>query len=214
MTNTGNIFILGDSYSTFTGYIPEGYYSYYTPEKQDYTDLTRVEDTWWHRVASATGGTIVRNCSWSGTTMCNTGYGGFCPDSSFVGRFDRLAEQGFFNDNKIDTVFIFGGTNDSWADSPVGENKYADFTEDDLLRALPAFCYLLSRVKECVPGARVVNILNDVVVKAELTDGYAAACDHYGVEIVRAGDFAMDNGHPNILGMEQICDRVIRVLDK
>ena len=214
MKNTGNIFILGDSYSTFAGYIPDGYYAYYTPEKQEYTDLTRVEDTWWHRIATATGGTIVRNCSWSGTTMCNTGYGGFCPDSSFVGRLNRLGAEGFFRDNRIDTFFIFGGTNDSWADSPIGENKYDDFTDDDLLCALPAFCYLLSRVKKYVPDARVVNILNDVVIKADLSEGYAEACLHYGVEIVRAGEFAMDNGHPNILGMEQICDRVLEELDK
>ena len=59
-----------------------------------------------------------------------------------------------------------------------------------------------------------MNILNDVVVKPELIEGYTEACLYYGVEIVRVGDFARDNGHPNILGMEQICDRVLEVLDK
>lgn len=205
----GNIFILGDSYSTYAGHIPDGYFAYYTPEKQEYTDVTKVEETWWHIVAERAGGKILRNCSWSGTTICNTGYGGYCPDSSFVGRFERLVEEGFFRENKIDTFFIFGGTNDAWAESPVGELKYFDFTEDDLKQALPAFCYLITKVKECVPEARVVNILNDVVVKAELTDGYREACIHLGVKCAEAGDFGRENGHPNIVGMREIAERVL-----
>ncbi len=210
----GNIFILGDSYSTFEGHIPEGYGTYYKNEKQDRTDVTRVEETWWHRLAAHMGGTVVRNCSWSGTTICNTGYGGYCPDSSFVGRFERLAVSGFFVENKIDTFFIFGGTNDAWAESPVGDLKYSDWTEDDLLQALPAFCYLLHRVRECVPEARLVNILNDVVVKDELTIGYREACIHMGVEYAEAGDFGRENGHPTILGMKEIEERVAAVLTK
>lgn len=209
----GNIFILGDSYSTFEGYIPQGYYTYYTTEKQEYTDVSRVEETWWHRLAAEHGGNVIRNCSWSGTTICNTGYGGYCGDSSFVGRFDRLCESGFFRDNGIDTVFIFGGTNDAWAESPVGEVKYSDWTEDDLKQALPAFCYLLHRVKESVPGARIVNILNNVVIKAELTEGYREACVHMGVEYVEAGDFGRENGHPNIQGMAEIAERVAAAME-
>ncbi|MBQ7826815.1 MAG: hypothetical protein IJ386_00945 [Clostridia bacterium] len=210
----GNIFILGDSYSTFEGYVPEGYGSYYKDVIENVTDVSEVEQTWWHRLAAEHGGNIVRNCSWSGTTICNTGYGGYCPDSSFVGRFDRLVESGFFLENKIDTILIFGGTNDAWAESPVGEVKYADWTEDDLRKALPAFCYLLHRVKECVPEARLVNILNDVVVKAELTDGYREACIHMGVKYAEAGDFGRENGHPNIQGMAEIAERVAAAMEE
>ena len=31
-----NVFILGDSYSTFEGYVPEGYISYYRPDGPSY----------------------------------------------------------------------------------------------------------------------------------------------------------------------------------
>ena len=102
----GKIFILGDSYSTFVGYNPEGYALYYGVPND--TDVVAVEETWWHRLATRDDGEIVRNCSFSGTTICNTGYGGYCPDSSFIGRFDRLAAEGFFDENEIDTVLLIG----------------------------------------------------------------------------------------------------------
>ncbi len=213
MSDTQNIFILGDSYSTFEGYNPEGYGVFYINGKRENTDVTKVEETWWHRVSSRIGGNIVQNCSWSGTTICNTGYGGYCPDISFIGRFDRLVFEGFFEENPIDLFFILGGTNDAWANSPVGELKYSDWTDDDLREALPAFCYLLHRVKECVPGARIVNILNDVVIKPELTEGYREASAHYGIDCAEAGDFDRMEGHPTVRGMAEIAENVTAVLE-
>ena len=38
--------ILGDSYSTFDGYIPEGNASWYFTHPQGDNDVVRVEDTW------------------------------------------------------------------------------------------------------------------------------------------------------------------------
>ncbi len=212
--NLGNIFILGDSYSTFEGYVPEGYGCFYSTVPKDTTDVTRVEETWWHRIAFNNGGNIVMNNSWSGTTICNTGYGGYCPDTSFIGRFDRLAESGFFEENKIDTFFILGGTNDSWANSPIGELKYGDWTDEDTREALPAFCYLLERVKACVPDARILNIINNIAIKEELSVGYRTACEHCGIEYAEAGDFERMEGHPMIRGMEQIAEAVTAVLSR
>ena len=209
-----NIFILGDSYSTFEGYNPEGYDVFYSENPVVSTDVTRVEKTWWHRFAKDTDGKIVRNSAFSGTTVCNTGYGGFCPGTSFVGRFEKLVSEGFFRDTPVDLFFVFGGTNDAWANSPIGELKYSGFSEDDLRSALPAFCYLLQRIRDCVPGTRIVNILNDVVIKSELTDGYREACRHLGVECVEIGDFDRMEGHPTALGMEQIENSVLRLLEK
>ncbi len=73
----GNIFILGDSYSTFTGYIPDGYRAYYTPQgpyyiaensdlKLEKEQVCKVEQTWWYNL-SKDYGVLIRNCSWSGT---------------------------------------------------------------------------------------------------------------------------------------------------
>ena len=71
-----NIMIFGDSYSTFAGYIPDGYAVYYSTEEREQTDVRRVEETWWHLLCTDHSFNLVRNDSWSGSTLGNTGYSG------------------------------------------------------------------------------------------------------------------------------------------
>lgn len=39
-----NLLIFGDSYSTFAGYIPEGYAAYYSTAYREQTDVRRLKD--------------------------------------------------------------------------------------------------------------------------------------------------------------------------
>ena len=132
--NFGNVLILGDSFSTFEGYIPEGYLTYYGENTEKNTDVRKVEYTWWHQLMKETNSNLVLNNSWSGSTICYTGYDGYdcSKDSSFIFRVRQLIENGFFAENKIDTVFLLGASNDSGANSPLGELKYDHFEEKDL----------------------------------------------------------------------------------
>lgn len=43
-----NVLIFGDSYSTFEGYIPNGFAIYYSKTEGGETDVRAVEDTWWY----------------------------------------------------------------------------------------------------------------------------------------------------------------------
>ena len=212
MKNWGNVFILGDSYSTFKGFIPEEYRTYYSSEGRKETDVNDVNQTWWKQVIDETGSKLLRNCSFSGTTVCHTGYNGEdCSDNSFVARLDKLIKDGYFKKNKINTFFIFGGTNDTWAGSPVGKLKYHFWTKKDLYKALPAFCYLLKKVKANAVGARVVVILNDVL-KDEISDGFKTACKKYSVEFIALENIDKNFGHPTVLGMSQIKEQVLNNL--
>lgn len=47
MLRLGKIYILGDSYSTFEGCIPEGNASWYFRAPSDNTDVTDKKQTWW-----------------------------------------------------------------------------------------------------------------------------------------------------------------------
>ena len=52
--NRPRVSILGDSYSTFQGYIPEGNEAwYYAPVDTSRTDVENVTQTWWWQVYSA-----------------------------------------------------------------------------------------------------------------------------------------------------------------
>lgn len=214
MTQFGKVFILGDSYSTFEGYIPKEYAFYYSAISRNETDVVKVDDTWWYPMLLETNSTMVLNCSYSGTTICHTGYDGEdCSNRSFVARFDCLAESGFFKENKIDTFFLFGGTNDSWANSPLGELKYSDWTKEDMYSTFPAFCYLLDKIKLNLPDTNIICIINDYVKKT-IIENFQTACDKYGVKWILLHNIDRHRGHPTIAGMKELKRQVIEECDR
>jgi len=214
MLKLGNLLILGDSFSTFEGWIPEGYDCYYKLAGRPETDVTRVEETWWHRLLSHTDASLIRNCSFSGSTICHTGYDGKdYIEVSFVTRLERLVQQGFFEEHSIDTVLIFGGTNDSCADAPLGEAMYAGWMTEDLYQVLPAFAYFVKRIKEILPQANVFCIMN-TDLKTEVTSGYEAVCSYYQVPFLMLQELDKKTYHPTILGMRQIEEQVYGFLEE
>ncbi|MBE6584849.1 MAG: hypothetical protein E7649_07775 [Ruminococcaceae bacterium] len=204
-----NVVIFGDSYSTFEGHIPKEYRPYYTPTRPDIPEVRRVEDTWWHMLITEQGANIVRNDSWSGSTVCNTAYYGedCSKTNSFICRLNKLDETGYFDDKSVDTVFIFGGTNDSWAGSPIGELQYSDWTDKDLLKVLPGFCYFVDKVCRVIPGANVICLIN-TGMNEKITQGYVCACEHFGINYIKYESIDKEHGHPTKLGMIQIKDEI------
>lgn len=209
MKELGNILILGDSYSTFKGFIPESYSAWYSDTGKAETDVTKVTETWWSKVLESTKSNLVLNCSFSGTTICNTGYNGEdCKHKSFIARLDKLIENGFFNDNKIDTVFIFGGTNDNWAGSPLGTLKYNNWEPQKLYSVLPAICYMLCRLKTNLPNVRIITLIN-TDLKEEITNALKEASKHYDAEYIELQNIDKMHGHPSVSGMAQIAEQVL-----
>ena len=214
----GNLLIIGDSYSTYEGYIPEGYSVYYSKEGRGDPEFMvtkmEVEETWWMRLINSTDAHLVQNNSWSGSTICYTGYSGDCSHtSSFIYRYRQLCEQGFFEKNGIDTLLVFGGTNDSWADSPLGSLQYGDFEESDLFSVLPAFSYFMKTLKEDLPDTRIVFIAN-CDIKSEIVEAMKTLGEHYGIDVVELSGITKEHGHPNVQGMKEIFEQVKAVLEK
>lgn len=211
--NFGNVVIFGDSYSTFKGFVPEGNAFYYNQETGE-TDVRKVEETWWYQLMEETGSDLILNDSWSGSTVCHTGYNNNdCSEThSFVCRLDRYIADGFFEKNKVDTIFIFGGTNDNWAGSPVGELQYSDFKKEDLFNILPAVCYMLHRFKEVAPNAQIIVLINNLF-KEEIEKGMIEASEHYGVKHILFKDIDKIVGHPTIKGMAQFKEQILENLE-
>lgn len=199
-----NVVIFGDSYSTFEGHIPEGYHAYYTGTTG--TDLTCVEQTWWHRFVTRAGACLVQNNSFSGSTLCYTGR--FSREqnleTAFVTRMDALLEDGFFEREQIDTVLIFGGTNDTWLpQTQMGELILDGWTPEDLANAVPAATYLLARLTRALPDGNVIFILN-THLDPKLLEGVKQGCEVFGCSYLALHDIHKLEGHPSVLGMEQI----------
>ncbi|MBQ9747317.1 MAG: hypothetical protein IJV98_00895 [Clostridia bacterium] len=208
-----NIVIFGDSYSTFAGYVPEGYAVYYSTEEKPETDVRRVEETWWHALCTKRGWNLVQNNSWSGSTLCYSGYDGDCSEtSSFICRMERLAKEGFFEKNGIDTVFVFGCTNDSWSNAPLGEIKLSDHTRDDLFSVCPAVGYFVGRLRELLPNGNVIFVMN-TALKPEIDEAIKAACEHNDASYIELVRINKECGHPTVLGMSQIREQIEAFLD-
>ena len=207
----GNVLIIGDSYSTFKGYIPKENETYYTDDNLD-IEVKKVEWTWWYPLIKETDSKLVLNDSWSGTTVCHTGYNGDCSEiCSFVFRTERLIKNGFFDENEIDTVFIFGGTNDSWANSPTGELQFDNWTKEDLFSFGPAICYLVSMLKNILPNAQIILISN-CGLKEEITACIKGVAEHYGVKLVELHGIDKIYDHPTIKGMNEIKNQILESL--
>ncbi len=211
--NLNNVIIFGDSYSTFKGYIPEGYATYYSEEETNKTDVRKVAETWWHQLISETNSNLILNNSWSGSTICNTGWDNTdCSETySFVCRFNNLKEAGFFKENKIDTVFFFGGTNDDWLQTSLGQIKFGDWEKQDLYSVMPAVTYLFNGLKEELPLAKIVCVIN-TQLKPELVTGLKTASKHYGITSVELKDIEKTDGHPTVAGMKSIKNQILNTI--
>ena len=121
-----SVSILGDSYSTFEHYLqPDTNAVWYFPQPLNKNDVTSVGQTWWYKFIQESGYRLCVNNSFSGSTICHTGYQkADYSDRSFVTRMDNLGCP--------DIILIFGGTNDSWAGAPIGEYQYAAWTKQNV----------------------------------------------------------------------------------
>lgn len=202
--------IVGDSYSTYKGYVPEDYGAWYTAEGNEApNDLPSVDKTWWKQLIADTGLELVTNCSSSGTAVCYSGYEPMDKiHSSFIYRVQRELNKDACNP---ELIIIFGGTNDFWNNSPLGKLQYDNWTEDDKWNFGPAFCVLIDYLQNNHPQAKLVNIINDEIT-SEMRPMMIEACQHYGVDCLELKNIEKENGHPNTVGMRQITDQVIEFL--
>jgi len=200
------ISILGDSYSTFRGFIPEDYATWYSTSDLDRTDVVDVKQTWWWKTIKEGGFKLGVNDSYSGATISYTGYNDEDYTSrSFITRLPRLGNP--------DIILIFGATNDSWTGGRIGEYIYSEFKRSDLFTYRPALAKLLQSAQERYPNVKLYFIINTELLD-EITESTKIICNHYGVEYIELHDIEKLNGHPNIKGMSAISEQVLNVLKK
>ena len=199
------ISILGDSYSTFKGYVvPDTNYVWYPQEKAENNDVQDVRQLWWHQMIREHGYRLCQNNSFSGATICHTGYkGDDYSDRSFCTRLRYLGSP--------DVILVFGGTNDSWAKSPIGDFQYGNWQKSDLYNFRPAMAYLLANLQNYYPGTEVYVIIN-TELSEEVTSSMKTICDHYNVKYIQLVDIEKQWGHPSQKGMKAIADQVAAAL--
>jgi hypothetical protein len=207
-----NVLIIGDSYSTFQDCVPEGHHIYYTGAGE--CGVNQKSDTWWYKLIEMTGANLIRNDSWSGATICYTGRVSpeFAYNSSFVNRMHLLVRDRFFEREKIDTILVFGGTNDSWLETtPKGEIKLSDWSEEDLYFSLPAICYMAAKLKATLPDGNIIFIIN-TDLDERITSAIKLASEHFGTSYIELENINKQNGHPTPKGMRDIAEQIFNAI--
>ena len=211
------ISILGDSYSTFVGWVvPDTNLIWYYPTESQYhqkgNDVCAVEQTWWHQVIMRMGAKLERNNAYSGATICYTGYRpkkdmphADYSDRAFITRSNWLGNP--------DVILVCGATNDSWCGAPIGDYIFGNWTDKQLYSFRPAMAKLLYDLKGNYPMARIVFILNSEL-KDEINESVHTICKHYNVPCLDLHNIEKQSGHPSVAGMKAFADQVVEFLKK
>lgn len=198
--------IIGDSYSTFSGFIPGGYATYY-PQIENVPDVLCVEDTWWHLFLSRNNLKLLKNNSYSGSTVCTIVRPGLPESSSFVERVKLHFSSVSSGEIQPDYMFVFGATNDSWLLREPGVPQYGNWKDEDLEKVLPAYCFVLDYLRKENPDSCLVCVIN-TQLQPEIAEGLVQAAAHYGAVAVRLQEIDKSCKHPSKLGMKQICEQI------
>ncbi len=202
MAQKRSVSVLGDSYSTYERYTTPATNEqwYFEPWRDNRTDVNDVTQTWWYRLCKDKKLKLDTNNSYSGSTICFTGYNGEdYTERSFVTRAANLGCP--------DIILVFGGTNDSWANSPLGELKFDGTDRQELFNYRQAVAYLAKYLSTRYPNTDIYFILNDGL-KTEIGDAMRKVCKHYGMTLIELKNISKTSGHPNIEGMKQIAEQV------
>ena len=211
----GTFSIIGNSYSSFKGYMADPNAATWYPASDhnmnDTNDVENVEQTWWYKFANSYGCRLIENNSWSGSTISYDGYNEGLDDgkdTSFIQRIGLIT--------KPQLILVYGGTNDSWVagdtkrDDFLGEYKYSNFSESDFIYFRPALAYLLDTLKHKHIGAKIVFMLNASL--RNIKESVHEICAHYEIGVCEITDIALAHSHPTDEGMTSIAEQLISFL--
>ena len=236
------ISILGDSISTFAGYIPVADGKNLAHRKRYPQDnlLTDVNETWWMRIINEQEARLGINDSWAGSTVGNVfdGKSGDMGEDAAMASMTRISNLG--SNGAPDLILFYGGTNDIGRKLyPIGElscdEMDAMIDEADLKRTKwdslsAAYISALVRMKKLYPNAEILAILPGFVVSAyspETLDNVnrqlIRICERLGVKYAdlrsdgitpsNAKNYLPDKLHPNSEGMKLIAACVSKALE-
>lgn len=198
--------ILGDSFSTFEGFVtPESNDVWYKLPPNNYIDVTDVSQMWWSRIQNTMNWKLERNNSFSGSVLCNYDTTNYYGPHSFIRRADDLGNP--------DVVFVFGGTNDLWQNAPLGDFQYEDWTDEDLCFFRPGLAFLCQKLKITYPAATICFMI-DMQLGQEIVDSFHTIIAHYQVNYIDLYGIDKDWDHPTVFGMKSIADQTIAAIRK
>ncbi len=199
--------VIGDSYSTFRGWLRESGAPYYYPR----LDVTSVEQTWWYMFGKEYGSKLIANNSWSTRTISHDGMGEGTDDFH-----DHSFTSACKNIGNPDLILLLGGINDYWFGVEMGDYKSSGWTEEDLQTFRGALGYTLCYLKNHHRSSRIVFLIN-TGIGTDYVTSIRSICAKYRVGVVMLSNIDKAGGqylHPTAAGMIAIKDQLIAYLSK
>ncbi|BDF44268.1 SGNH/GDSL hydrolase family protein [Eisenbergiella sp.] len=222
--------ILGDSISTYQGYIPSGYACFY-PESGN--DVKEVTQTWWMQVLYNTGMRLAVNGSYSASSVCGDSQ---AEDSSAGCSDRRIKELAGADGMPPDVILVYLGANDFFRCMDLGkfegitgrgEKYYTNFTEayermiQKLLNTYPTsriYCMTLieansgdhPRINE---KGNTIADFNGRIKEIAAAYGLPVIDVHNcGMEVYELNHYTSDGTHPNKEGAAKMANYVTAML--
>ena len=191
------ISILGDSISTFKGFIPDNYLHFYP---QSYGDVRNIYQTWWMQVIKGLGAGLFINNAYGGSTVCNF--------DKFSTSNDNRLKTLIINGKVSDVLLIFMGTNDCNS-KYVNTNSFKD-----------AYTTMLKKIQALSPGTEIILInlpsskLYSVNSQYELNQVIRKCANQFNYKLVdisglNLSDKLIDSAHPNSSGMKALSKAIL-----
>lgn len=228
--------IMGDSISTFQGYIPVGYYDFF-PENGLVSD---VNDTWWKRVLDEEGWTLCVNGSSSGATCVGDSTGTDNPQCG-CNEF-RTGGLGGSDGTTPDIIIVYMGTNDFLQSIPLGDNDGTRQVAEGQVAAFgDAYTLMLDKLLVKYPSSKIycctitqIGGYGTDTPYVEMINGEGLTAADYGARIAQIAanknlpvidlhdcgitvenlhNTSGDGVHPTPEGMQYIAEAVRKVLD-
>ena len=194
--------ILGDSISTYKGYIPEGY-KYFYPDPA--SKLNGYNDTWWMQVINKLGMNLLKNNSWAGSCVSSgTGNGATVNDS-------RLAEL-LDGTTKPDIILLFMGSNDcgsQYVELSTFTSSYKIMLDKMIALCPNAEIYIMT-----LPPSKLYTESDRIEYNKVITN-YA---NSYGLPLINmdnvyngenVSNYLVDSAHLNLAGMDKFAELVV-----
>lgn len=198
----GTFAVLGDSYSTFMGFTDPLENAQWYPHAGN--AMASVEQTWWKLFERESGVELVHNNSFSGSTICTHSWNNSTDlVNSFVGRVDNLRKAGL--------IIVEGATNDNNAGSALGEYVWSGFTDAQKRTFRGGTAYVIDFLQKKYPESKVIFMLNNGL-RSDINESVQVVCDHYNVPVLKLADITKIEDHPDVGGMEAICEQLMRML--
>lgn len=200
--------IIGDSISTYSLYIPEGYSYFYPYATADFYDFNCC---WWMQVINKLGGTLFVNNSYSGSCVSNKGSKA---STMYMERCESTVLQG----EAPDVILIFMCSND------------ASTTTGTSATFLNGYRQMLNNLKELAPDSEVILITPPLTNLTDSDDvitfkaGISQMGEEYNYQVIDMSSlnfvydesigirYLLDSAHFNLLGQTKFAEKIYTTL--